>query len=370
MPRNEDFLIRFGPGAFSGITLGRWLRVLRENRFAVDPPYWGRAAMITLGSISNSILAWCENVTYSAQVKGAKVAPPIFILGYWRSGTTLLHNLLTQDERFAYPNNFQVFWPLTFLVTEKRNAPLMGSMMPKKRPQDNMTIGIQEPQEDEFALCSMTGRNVSMSWAFPRRVDHYDRFLTFREASERERAEWKSALTLLIQKLAFKYGKPLILKSPGHTCRIKPLLELFPDAKFVHIHRNPYDVFQSAVHTIKKVTPWWTLQRLDHSELEERTIRQYKQVYDVFFEERALIPRGRLHEVCFETLEADPVGQVRDLYHALDLPDFQAAAPALERYVASLTDYKKNAFPELPDELRQRIAREWRRSFEEWGYAT
>jgi len=42
--------------------------------------------------------------------------------------------------------------------------------------------------------------------------------------------------------------KRLLLKSPVHTARIKLLLKLFPDAQFVYIHRNPYDVFRSAVN--------------------------------------------------------------------------------------------------------------------------
>jgi omega-hydroxy-beta-dihydromenaquinone-9 sulfotransferase len=85
-----------------------------------------------------------------------------------------------------------------------------------------------------------------------------------------------------------------VLKSPGHTCRIKVLLELFPEAKFVHIHRNPYDVFQSTQHMIRTVTPWWALQRPEDSDLEERIIRQYQEVYEVFFEERGLVPEEQL----------------------------------------------------------------------------
>jgi hypothetical protein len=148
------------------------------------------------------------------------------------------------------------------------------------------------------------------------------------------------------------------------------LLDVFPDAKFVHIHRNPYEVFQSSRHTVEKVAPWWAMQRstlLD--DLDERTIRQFKEVYEVFFEQRHLIPKGRFHEVKFEDLEADPIGRMREIYQALALPEFEVAEPALRRYVESLAGYKKNTFPELPAELRARIAREWRRCFEEWGYA-
>jgi hypothetical protein len=368
MSWRERFVIRFGGGGFSGITLSRWLRLLGDNDFAVDRPYWGRAAAITSSSILNTVLAQWENLLYSRKVKDTKVAPPLIILGIWRSGTTHLHNLLAQDDRFAYPNTYQVFYPHTFLTTEKRNARLIGYFLPRKRPQDNMVLGIGEPQEDEFAFCSLTGRTFTIAWAFPRRAEQYGRYLTLRKVSGAEVAEWQSALAFFVQKLSFKYGKPLVLKSPGHTCRIKLLLELFPQAKFVHIHRNPYHVFQSTLHTVRKVVPWWALQRPDYSNLEEETLHQYKEVYDAFFQERGLIPKGHFCEVSFADLEADPIQQVRGIYEALALPDFGHVEPILRRYLDSIGGYRKNTFPELASDLRARIAREWRRCFEEWGY--
>jgi hypothetical protein len=103
-------------------------------------------------------------------------------------------------------------------------------------------------------------------------------------------------------------------------------------------------------------------------ELEGRTIREFKEIYEAFFEQRHLIPRDRFCEIRFEDLEADPLGQLRGLYEALALPDFQVAEPVLHCYVESLAGYQKNTFPEMPADLRTRIAREWKRCFEEWGY--
>jgi hypothetical protein len=90
----------------------------------------------------------------------------------------------------------------------------------------------------------------------------------------------------------------------------------------------------------------------------------------VFFEERGLIPKGHFHEVGFEALEADPVAQMRKLYEALGLPDFGPVEPVLRRYLGSVAGYQKNRFPELAPDVRTRIAREWRRCFDEWGYPT
>jgi hypothetical protein len=321
-----------------------------------------------LVSIPNSLLAAWENWCYGDKVRNTTVAAPLFILGIWRSGTTHLHNLLAQDNRFAYPTTYQVIHPHTFLTTEKWNAKLMGFFLPRKRPQDNMAMGVHKPQEDEFALCALTGRNWLMAGAFPRRSGYYGRYLTLREASAGEAAEWKSALAGLVQKLSFKYGKPLVLKSPGHTCRIRLLLELFPEAKFVHIHRNPFDVLRSTMHMVRTLRPWWALQRPDYGGLEVHTLRQYREAVEVFFEERELIPKGHLHEMRFEALEADPIGQLRAMYEALSLPDFEHVEPALRRYLAGLVGYRKNTLPELPADLRSRVAKEWRRCFEEWGY--
>jgi hypothetical protein len=110
------------------------------------------------------------------------------------------------------------------------------------------------------------------------------------------------------------------------------------------------------------------LQRPPLDELESWILKQYRVMYEAFFEERRLIQSGHFHEVRYEDLEADPVGQVRSVYEALDLPTFSRAA--VEQYVGRVAGYKKNQFPALSVELRQRIAREWRFCFEQWGYAT
>ena len=369
MAWRASFAKHVGPAGLCGITLGQWLRLLYDNRFAVDPPYWLRAGAITWSACQNSVYRWWERWRYERLVRAAQPQPPLFILGIWRSGTTHLHNLLARDERFAFPNNYQVLYPHTFLTTEAFIAPLLSRMIPRQRPQDNVKLGLDEPQEDEFALTALTFQSVVMSWTFPRRADYYDRFLTLRDCDASELARWSDALRWFVQKVTYKYGRPLLLKSPPHTGRIKLLLELFPEAKFVHIHRNPYDVFLSSVHAFGKIAPWWTLQRPDLAGLEERILRQYVEVYDAYFDERSLIPTGRLHDLRYESLESDPLGELRDLYAALNLPDFSTAEPSIRKYLESIAGYEKNRFSEVEPPWKAEVARRWGRSFDEWGYA-
>lgn len=368
MDWREQFLKTVGPGVLGGMSFGQWLHLLWQERFAVSPSRLPRAVSITVQSLQNSVFRALENLRYGARLRDVQVEPPIFVLGHWRTGTTHLHQLLVQDARFAFPNGYQTAFPHTFLTTERFNARLLNFFLPKRRPMDNMEWSLASPQEDELALCSACGESPCLGWAFPRQRKKYDRYLTFRDASAGETARWCGALELFLKKLTLKHGRRLVLKSPPHTCRIRLLLEMFPGAKFVHIHRNPYVVFQSTRKLFLKMFAWVGLQRPELEGLDDWILEQYREMYDVFFEERPLIPSGSYHEVAFEDLERDPMGEVRQVYQALGLPEFGIVEADLQRYVDSLRGYRKNEFPPLPAPLTERIRERWGRTIEEWGY--
>jgi len=351
-----------------GISLGDWVRLLRENHFVVAPTSLFRAMAITCQSSQNSLARWLEQWRYARVVEKVDVPPPVFVLGHWRSGTTHLHNLLTVDQRFAFPNNYQALFPHAFLTMEFLQTRFIEWFLPKRRPMDNIEWTMQSPQEDEFALCITTFKSPCMGWFFPERRDHYDRYPTLRDVSDSEVEEWKSGLLAFLKRLTWKLKRPLVLKSPPHTCRIKRLLEIFPEARFVHIHRNPYVVFQSTRKMLTVNFQLHCLQRPRLNDLDDWILRQYRAMYEAFFDERALIPAGHYHEVCYEELELDPVGQMQRVYEALGLPAFAETKSAVENYVRSIHGYQKNQFPEMTGELRRRISEEWQVCFEQWGY--
>jgi hypothetical protein len=360
---------RLGPPIeLCGITWDDWHNLLRTNDFHLDPAYSLRVLSTTVSSIFNSIHRRKENRIYGSRIAAVKMKPPLFILGHWRTGTTHLHNLLTIDDRFAFPNYYQVAYPHHFLCTESLSSRIGAFFLARQRPMDNVRIDFQAPNEDEFALCALTQCSPYIGFSFPRRQEYYDQFLTLRGVTPVLVARWKAALALFLKKLTWKYDRPLVLKSPPHTCRVGVLLDLFPDARFVHIHRNPYIVYRSTLHWLRTAGPWSHLQRPHRIDSETRILRICREMYDVYFEERRLIPKGRSYAVGFEELEADALGQVRKIYESLDLPDFGYVEPRLRAYLDTVSGYKKNQFHELPSALRGRIAREWRQYFEEWGY--
>jgi hypothetical protein len=278
--------------------------------------------------------------------------------------------LLAQDtEQFGFPNTFQVVNPETFLQTESAATRIFSNWVPKRRPMDNMEIAFGLPQEDEFATFLTTLFSPYMGVHFPRWMREYERYLSFEGVPDHETQQWGQALVRFLKKVTYKcHGRALLLKSPAHTARIRLLLDLFPGARFVHIHRHPYEVFQSTCHYFD-TAPWLSYMQVPDSEAEEGVLRRYTTLYDAYFNQVGLIPGGQFHEMRFLDLERDPIGEMRRLYAQLGLPGFDSLLPRLETYVASLRDYQRNRFKNLGPELRKRVRHAWQRSFQAWEYS-
>ncbi len=152
--------------------------------------------------------------------------------------------------------------------------------------------------------------------------------------------------------------------------KICTLLDLFPKARFVHIHRDPYAVYQSNRHLIEQILPYYQLQSEKPTDLQGLVLRRYSTIHDAFFDQQPRIPKQQFSEVAFDDLESEPLIQMRRIYEELALPDFASVERPLARYVASLKGYSKNRFPAIDESVRARIAQAWKPSFDRWGYET
>jgi hypothetical protein len=173
--------------------------------------------------------------------------------------------------------------------------------MPKKRRQDNFKLGPDLPGEEDFAIANMCQLSYYHGLAFPKRRNYYLRYLTFHEVSEKEIKKWKKTYLFYIKKLTYATeGKRLVLKNPPNTARVKLLLELFPNAKFVHIYRNPYDVYPSTIKMYNNLVPPFFLQKPDVFTAESIVLDVYDEIHQKYFSEKHLIPEGNLVEIRYE----------------------------------------------------------------------
>ncbi len=351
-----------------GVCVGDWWRELCRNRFMIHPRYWPRAGIISVSSLVNSYFASSVEKKFGSAIEATAVEKPIFILGHWRSGTTLLQRLFAEDKRYCFPTFYESVFPRGFVLTEKRNSARYSKALPANRMFDNMSNGFHAPAEDEFGISTMTGLSPCMGWCFPRNADFYQRYLTFKNATPAERELWKKTLRKYIQRIVYYHGKPVVLKSPGHTARVKLILEVFPDARFVHIHRDPITVFLSTKKMLVTFHQTCQLQNLDVSKLEDQIIKNYQEMHDAFLADTKDLPANRFVDIGFDTLEKNQLETMRQIYHQLELPDFSVAEPAIVEHLKSIKDYQKNKYQEIDPALRAKLKTAWQPYFDHWGY--
>ena len=294
---------------------------------------------------------------------------PLFIIGHWRSGTTFVHNIFAQDSHFGYTTTYQTVFPHYVMALQGFFKPTMGWLMPDRRPTDNMELAPDLPQEEEFAINNACPWNYYNFWFFPERMQEYcDRFLTFRDITPQELQEFKHEFEKLVKISLWNTGGTQYLsKNPPHTGRIRALTELFPNAKFIYLMRNPYTVFESTrsffLNTIRPLE----LHTITDEEMEQNILRNYMELYRAYQEQKHVIPQGNLFEVKFEDIEQDALGITERIYRELSLPGWDAARPAIEQYIGRKRGYKKNNYAYAPRTI-QLVNEHWGPVFDEWGY--
>jgi hypothetical protein len=356
------------PRFWSGITIAGYFSLLARNRFAIAPRRMAMAAILSSLTFFNFVLWVLQAIFYGRRIRRTEIEQaPIFIIGHWRSGTTLLHELLVLDERHTYPDTYASFCPNHFLVSGWLLRPCLRFLLPSRRPMDNMAAGWDRPQEDEFALCNMGVRSPYLTMMFPNRPPQDQEYLDLEGVPPEGLARWKGALLWFLKSMTVRSPQRIVLKSPPHTCRIKVLLELFPEARFIHIVRDPQVIFPSTLNLWRRLYRDQGLQVPKYQGLEEHVFRTFQRMYEVFQRDQHLISPSQFCEVRYEDLVQDPVAQTRRIYQQLDLGKFDDFLPKLKDYLAGHAEYQTNRYSNSP-EVRAEIDRRWGPLMKQYGY--
>jgi len=354
------------------ITFIRLSTILRLSHYAIyiHPKYIFRGLFILSTSIIATplhILEWC---LFRKKIENVKITqPPVFIIGHWRSGTTHLHNLISIDKKFGYLTMYQAIVPDSSIIGGRWLKRLLAMVLPAKRPMDNMVWNMDTPQEEEVALCRMMPYSFYTQFIYPQKaLSLFDRGVLLLGTSDKIREEIKQKYLKLLKIVTLGCGgKQLILKNPVNTARISLLLELFPNAKFIHIHRSPLEVFVSTRNLHNKLLSITTLQDTSDRRPDEIIYSLYKKLMQRYFDEKNLIPKENLVELGFKDLEDNPLEQLERIYKTLNLGDFKMVKPEVESYLSTLTTYRKNNFSLNREEI-ECVEQQWAFSYDELGY--
>jgi hypothetical protein len=301
-------------------------------------------------------------------LKGEGLPAPVFVVGYWRSGTTHLSNVLSRAEGFGILPPICVGLPQEALGLSRLVRPFIEQFYPKTRLIDDVPLGPELPQEDEIAIANMSAWSFYHGIYFPERSPAWiERGLFFDGAGPHDIERWKRMLRAYVTKMtAHQGGRSLLIRNPVHSARIALLRSIWPDARFIHIHRNPYEVHASAVRMFATLLAELSMQ--DRSvDTNELVLKTYPRLMAALLRDAGELPAGSFCTVRFEDFERTPMQELQRVFAELRLDGFDAAAPRFAAYLHSVASYRK-----APRRLDHRhvaaVTEAWRPFIERWNY--
>jgi hypothetical protein len=312
------------------------------------PDRWLTSAAIWGAAIARLPATALERLLIERRLPAAAdMAPPVFILGHWRSGTTHLYNLMSLGN-WGYVPPVAVGLPHDMFGIARLLRPILERQLPETRYIDNIPVTPTSPQEDEIAIANMSPVSFYHGIYFPKRFDRLiDRGLFFDGCTEAEIEEWAGRFVYLMRKLALDQGKPLLIKNPVYTARPAMLRRLFPGAKFIHIHRNPHDVFVSMRNFYQKLLAVMALQDVPADlDIDGTILRVYDRMMRNFVSETEGWAAPDFVEIPYEMLDRTPLDALAHVHDALGLPGYDALAPRAARYLDGIEGFRKNRFTE------------------------
>lgn len=318
----------------------------------IAPDQRKRAMAIWAAAIGRLPFTLAEWLWCAAFLPGIERLPaPVFILGHWRSGTTHLYQILVEAGfGFVPPAATGLPWDLLLLarLTEKQ----IEKRLPQKRYIDNIPVRPDSPQEDEIALANMSEMSFYHGVYFPSRLKAWiDRGVFFDGVKENDIRAWQKMLTFFLRKLHLQQKrKRLLIKNPVYTARAAMLADMFPEAKFIHIYRNPFDVFLSMRNFHAKLIAEFSLQEKVPNDIDDIIINTYDRMMSVMMEDAARLPPERLATLRYEDFTAAPMAHLKEIWEKLDFAAMSDIGPfALHEkrfaaYLDRVKAFEKNRF--------------------------
>ena len=333
-----------------------WARLIWRS--GVGPRFWVRLVGCLLTSWVGTVVTTPERVVLwvvrRVKFGGARATfgyepGVVVVLGYYRSGTTHLHNLLACDGRVVTPRWYQCLagqgWWASWAVVRFLLTPFLG----QTRPQDGVGFGGNWPGEDDFALATWgLASSLAGRFVLPGQSDKWARWHGLDGLSKKELGRWRSLTAMLCWK-ATRWdawrgkARVLVLKSPSHTARVAELDRLFGgNVRFVRIERDRASVVKSnvkmhtalAAHALQDLPDEYTLRQRIEDELDATDAKCEREL--------SAISADRVVRVAYSDLVRDPVGEMERVSAGvgLDWNDDPGARDAVVGYLHRVGKYR------------------------------
>ena len=291
--------------------------------------YRHEARLTALGrlTVRELVVGLLENLLYleaersaSPAIADERIEAPTFIIGLPRTGTTLLHNLMSQDSANRVPRTWEVMYPARFPNTPDgiRKAHELTSsvltwtdrLVPQFRKIHPMAPDL--PQE-----CIAITALVFMSIQFHTTHDVRSYEDWFERDSQRLAYAFHRRLLQHLQ--ARRPGHRWVLKAPGHLFALEALLAEYPDARIVQTHRDPLRVMASMASHATVLRRAFS-DRADPETIAADWSSRWGRALEGFLQVRDRSDASRFLDVAYDEIEAEPLETVRRIYEFLGRP--------------------------------------------------
>lgn len=346
------------------LSLATWRGLANSVNRRNSHPNWRANLAYSLAGLVHSSLFALQRASHAEALKSVVVEPPVFLLGFWRSGTTLLHELLCCDPQFGFPSTYACLNPSHFLLTESKAG--THNAASSKRPMDAMSYSWASPQEDEFALLAMGACSPYQALIFPSLLRTPRSLVEIQSPADQQR--WLAALSSFLQLLTVQQHKPMVLKSPPHGYRLPLLLSEFPKAHYLIIERNPYEVFASNLKLWRTLLDMYAVETWTPEEIENFVLEAYLVHEEIVAAASRRASPHQLARVRYEDVVADPMCETERIYAELNLGDFDHVRGALEHYRQKVSNHTRNRFA-ISAAQKERVEHHWGSLIAAKGYA-
>ncbi|HYD10467.1 MAG TPA: sulfotransferase, partial [Acidimicrobiales bacterium] len=294
-----------------------------------------------------------------------ELAPPIVIVGGWRTGTTYLFRLLGTDRRLRAPLPMDLArpWKLAGMSAEDREGMLTG-IERGPNPLHVLNPALRSvhdygPRLPEECVLAMGADLRSWGMSSTVRLERYSRWLAGEDLTTCY-AEYRKVLQLLDE----GDGRRWVLKAPAHTAELRTLVDTLPGAVVVHLHRD-------VVETVASGASLFAVFRTSYSdEVDPVDVGRFQADQTELWFRRADAYRDDPHsagatfvDLAYSELVASPVAAVTRVYEAAGMeppPDPKAFVDAYDeqspRHEHGPHRYTPEDFGLDAGELRERFA--------------
>lgn len=268
-----------------------------------------------------------------------EVKEPIFIVGNFRSGTTLLHRMLARDDQSTSFTSWELYlapsvvgrkfytWLMKVNYAIGNPARRLFSLFHKlvEREAHMHRIGLFEPEEDGQVLFQIwSSYHLLAFFPFPKLIQkyiYYDDEVPD-DVKERDMAYYQE---ILKKHIYAHNGKRYLSKDPGNSPKVRTLHQQFPDAKFINLVRNPLQAIPSSISLFSYHCRTYGDPEKEYN-LQDTVIEQGKHWYSYPHQYLKNLPPDQYIRIQYRDLVKDPKGTVEKIYQQFNLelsPSFQ-----------------------------------------------